>query len=240
MSAPHFAALDAAGLNLQAVFEFSALPADVRAGVAACAPGTTYRQLILIANAGPAMWAALQAARVPGPDPMDDYSRTTVEAWCRDAPGNPHRLLLYPGDAPLGLQRLGELAGWHHPSPFMVGIQPGWGSWFGYRVALLADTALPPTPRVEAPSPCASCSDRPCVAACPGAALAPVFSLDACLDWRLRPCSSCAETCLARLACPVGAEHRYPEAQIRHSYGGSLAMIRHCREAAVPGAPAAT
>jgi len=30
----------------------------------------------------------------------------------------------------------------------------------------------------------------------------------------------------ARSACPVGSEHRYSEAQLRHTYGISLRMIR--------------
>ena len=48
----------------------------------------------------------------------------------------------------------------------------------------------------------------------------------ACIAQRLRADSACALTCPARLACPVGPEHRYSSAQMAHSYGISLAMLR--------------
>jgi hypothetical protein len=48
------------------------------------------------------------------------------------------------------------------------------------------------------------------------------FALPRCLEYRRRPDSACAFTCLARLACPVGSDHRYDAAQLRHSYGQSL------------------
>lgn len=230
MSTPVFAPLDAAGLNLQAVFDCRALPAAVREHLDALVPGTSFRQLILIGNGGGAFWQALLAAGRHSADPMDDFSRDTVEAWCRDTLGDPRRHLLYPGEAPIGLQSLGELAGWHHPSPFMVGIQAHWGSWFAYRAALLADSMLPTTPRLSTASPCARCVSRPCVTACPAHALDEGFRLKRCLDERLREDSPCAATCLARLACPVGQAQRYPDAQIRHSYGRSLDMLRRYRD----------
>ena len=90
------------------------------------------------------------------------------------------------------------------------------------------DLQFSPFFRVHRAPPCASCDRRPCVAACPANALTGEdFDLDACLHWRMAPASTCADTCLARLACPVGAEHRYDAAQIRHSYGCSLDMLRH-------------
>ncbi len=224
MSSPAFAALDAAGLNLQAVFDVATLPADVRAGL----PRTAPRQLILVGHAGSGFWRALLQSNTTGAHPMDDFSRHVVTAWLAGLTDMADVHWLYPGETAVGLQRLGQLAGWHHDSPFKVGVHPGWGSWFAYRAAVLADTHLPVTPRAELlASPCRTCEGTPCVSACPARAMdGDGFSLPACLAHRTRPDSSCATTCLARLACPVGTQFRYPPDQIEHMYGHSLTMIR--------------
>ena len=130
-------------------------------------------------------------------------------------------------------QRLGALAGWHHASPFWVGVDADLGSWFAYRAVLLLDTALPVTPRREAGSPCAGCVDKPCISACPAGALASEqtggWRLHACLDWRKQPGSSCLDRCLARNACPVGERYRYADQQIAYHYLHSMRHIReHC------------
>lgn len=231
-AAPDFAALDDAGLNLHAVFDFASLPADVRAQLQrdVCTPHAC-RQLILIGNAGRALWAALRASGFSAADPIDAFSVRAVAQWfARQLPGHRYTLL-YPGEAPVGLQALGRLAGWHHATPFKVGILPGWGSWFGYRVALLADTALPPTPPLQVESPCLSCAARPCIAACPAEAMAGGdFALDRCAAHRLQPDSDCAYRCAARDACPVGQDHRYEADHLRHTYGASLgALARYFR-----------
>lgn len=191
-------------------------------------------------------------------DPIDDFSVRTVERWLAEhfaqekaegtnaaeetgrkgktgAEANtentaPRHAIIYPGEHAVGLQALGKLAGWHRPSPMMIGIDERWGTWFAYRVALLADTDLEPTPPVRGASPCARCTERFCAAACPAGALdGAAFALDKCVAWRKRPDSPCRTTCLARLACPVGAEHRYDEAQIYHTYSRSLQAIeRYC------------
>lgn len=222
MNAARFAPLDAAGLNLQAVFPVAFLPAAMRDKTV-----DGFAQLILIGNAGPTLGRAALSAAMDPDHPIDVYSVNVVSRWLDTLPGGRERHVMYPGETPVGLQALGELAGWHHPSPFMVGIQPGWGTWFAYRVAVLANTSLPPTSPLQTRSPCEACVDRPCVSTCPARAMAGGrFSLDDCLRWRRAAGSSCEHTCLARLACPVGIGHRYDEAQIRHGYGQSLRMIR--------------
>ena len=68
---------------------------------------------------------------------------------------------------------------------------------------------------------------RPCISACPaGAVSIEAFALDKCIAYRQQDGSACQFTCLARSACPVGSGHRYSEAQLRHTYGISLRMIR--------------
>ena len=224
-----FPTLAAEGLNLQAVFDLASLPDDVLASLALDAGERgRYTQLLLIGHRGRQLWQTLQARGMAGEHPIDDFSR--ARATQLFAPGGAlagHRFrVLFPSQQPVGLRHLGELAGWHHDSPFRVGVHANWGSWFAYRAVVVTDTALPVTPRLQTASPCDSCSDRPCVSACPAGALAPDFDLSACLNHRKQPDSPCLDRCLARNACPVGAEHRYTEAQTSYHYLQSMPAIR--------------
>lgn len=221
------------GLNLQAVLDLDGLPGDVTAGIRAVRPDISrFRQLILIGHAGPRLWQALQASPFAAADePMDSFSLDLLRRYITGAcPGNSFAIL-YPGaERSVPLQRLGELAGWHHASPFRIGIHREWGSWFAYRAVVLADTDFPPTPPPVTDSPCNSCRQRPCAAACP---VPPLDDTDAslalCLDYRLTEGSRCREQCPARLACPVGSEYRYSTEQIRYHYGRSLQTLKACR-----------
>ncbi len=215
--------LAAAGLNRQHVFDLAALPAEIAATLGATAG---FRQLILLGHGGRRLWECVQAAGGAGGDPVDDYCARAVADWfAAELPGHRYRIV-YPGSAAVPLQRLGTLAGWYHPTPFMVGIDPEWGTWNAYRAVVLADTGFSPSRPVDRSSPCTSCQARLCTTACPAGAMNDGgFALQKCLAYRKRGDSKCRNTCLARIACPVGSEHRYDDEQIRHSYSISLAMI---------------
>lgn len=231
MSACDFSALDRVGLNLQAVFNLDSLPATMQRQLLQCVEdGRAFRQLILIGNAGPRLWSALKAAGMGGSDPIDEFSVRSVSGWFRAHFGDAAHLFIYPGSSAIGLQTLGTLAGWHHASPFKVGIHQDWGTWFAYRVALLADTALPETLSNPTTSPCESCRNEPCIPACPAQAMTGgEFALDQCIDYRRQPGSRCATSCIARLSCPVASDRRYPPEQVTHVYSKSLEMIEHFR-----------
>ena len=236
------ARFDQAGLNRQHVFDLDSLPDEIRSKL-----GETedFRQLILLGHGGKQLWECVQAAGIAGEHPIDDYTIQTIKQVFTEQLADHRYRLLYPGDAPVGLQQLGKLAGWHQPSPFMVGIDAEWGSWFAYRAVVLADTDFFPFLPVDPGTsrcfygpgasscfhgrshPCSTCSEQPCISACPAAALSDgIFALDKCIAYRRQDGSACQFTCLARVACPVGSEHRYSEAQLRHTYGISLRMIR--------------
>ena len=223
MTRVDFSALDAVGLNLQAVFRLAALPSEV---AAALDPEGRHRRLILIGHGGRTLWERVKAAGLATEHPIDEFTRARVAEWlAAQLPGVAHELV-YPGDTPVGLQALGRLAGWHHESPFRVGVNAAWGSWFAYRAVLLVDADLPVTPALAGESPCAACAGQPCVSACPADALRErEFSLAKCIAYRRQPDSRCRVTCVARTSCPVRPEHRYDDAQIAHSYVRSLAMI---------------
>lgn len=235
---PLKALLDDAGLNRQHVFALQALPDDLLQPLALQAHE---RQLILLGHGGRRLWQQVQQQlqqnpqSLPEDHPIDAHSVRTARRWLEAvAPGARYRLV-YPKGQPgglaegrhVGLQRLGQLAGWHHASPFMVGVDAHWGSWFAYRVVIVADTELPSSEVSDMGHPCSICAAKPCITACPAGALeSGRMDLAACHRHRLAPNSSCALACLARQACPVGAEHRYEDSQIRHSSAGSLAVIR--------------
>ena len=234
-----FAPLTAQGLSLHAVLDLASLPADVQASLALTPQERArYRQLILIGHQGRGFWQALQARGWHGSDPVDTFVGECIQAWMNGPLAGHAWVQVFPGPRPVGLQRLGELAGWHHPSPFWVGVDAEWGSWFAYRAVVLADTVLPLTPRRALPSPCLDCSGQPCVAACPAQALSPIGAqgvdtrppaaagLRACVEYRLQPGSVCQDRCLARTACPVGAVHRYDDPQVAYHYLQSLPAIR--------------
>lgn len=219
--------LDDAGLNRHAVFDIAALPEDVRASPAIVeATATRYRQLILIGHAGRALWDAVTASGIRSDDPIDDFTVRTVHRWFAERQPDNAFEILYPGPRLIGLQRLGQLAGWHHATPFMVGIDRKWGSWFAYRAVVLADTDFAPTPAVVSDHPCMTCEEKICIASCPGGAMGEgSFDLDKCVGYRKQEDSACKASCMARLSCPVGAEHRYRDEQIRHTYSISMRAI---------------
>jgi epoxyqueuosine reductase len=220
-------ALARCGLNRQHVFDLADLPPAVIATLGDTAP---WRQLVLLGHGGKELWERVKAAGIAGEHPIDDFTVRSIErCFAEHLPANRYRIA-YPGDAPVGLQQLGALAGWHHAAPFMVGIDPDWGSWYAYRAVVLADTGFCPFPAVDRSNPCSRCVNRPCIAACPAQAMAGGgFSLARCAAYRLQPGSACAFTCQARLACPVGSAHRYDADQLRHTYSISLRTLRAYR-----------
>ena len=195
-----FAALDAVGLNLRAVFALDQLPDALRDALRnECDAARNYSQLLLIGNGGRAMWQAILREGGRSADPIDDFSVRAVRRWLAAQASGRSYEIVYPGERLVGLQSLGECAGWHFASPFMVGINERWGTWFAYRVAVLADTDFEPTRPVPGESPCTACRPRPCVSACPGKAIeSDEFNLANCVRYRLRADSACQTTCMAR------------------------------------------
>jgi len=101
------------------------------------------------------------------------------------------------------------------PSPLGMLIHPELGLWHAYRGALAFAERLALAPVEPVASPCDSCPERPCLTACPvGAFTASGYDVAACVahldSGRGGACLTGG--CQARLACPVGVEHRYAPA----------------------------
>lgn len=226
------ALLNHAGLNCHAVFDMASFPLDVRERlIDRCPQAASYRQLILIGHGGTAFWQALQASgrdftRNDIGHPVDGFTVSIVQEYLQSEFAGSAYEIIYPGSYTVSLQELGKLAGWHHPSPLMVGINSTFGSWFAYRAVVLANTDLPVTTPVQTASPCASCVAKPCISSCPAAAFDNgQFNLPKCIGYRQQADSACKNTCMARVSCPVGSEHRYSEEQIHYHYGRSMQVI---------------
>lgn len=215
--------LAAAGLNLCALL-------DARDIDDPAVPDNT-RTLVLIGSYGSRLWQRVRASEhAHSDDPVDNFCAAAVTDAMQALAGDCGWTLLFPHRSPAPLlQNLGQVAGWHHPSPLGNGIHPLHGLWFAYRAVVALDTALTPSSiGARHESPCLSCTGQPCIQACPADALQPGKppNLTACVGYRVTPKSPCAERCLAREQCPLGTEARYPDEQIRYHYRQSLQSLQ--------------
>ena len=147
-------------------------------------------------------------------DPLDRFSRRVIDKLAEAFGAVP----LYPFGGPRHwpFQRWAQRAEPVHPSPIGLLVHPVYGLWHSFRGALGLREALdlPEAPRP--PSPCVSCLEKPCLGACPVQAFAPAGYAVAVCAAHLRSAagSNCLERgCLARRACPVGADHAQEAAQ---------------------------
>ena len=212
------------GLNLHAIFNLAQLPPEMMAKLDI--PPHAYRQLIVLGHGGKAMWESLKVSGIQSDNPVDTFSIQAIQRYFAQYLPDAGYDVIYPGICPVGLQALGRLAGWHHASPLMLGINATWGTWYACRVVVLADTDFATTVPLQGTPPCASCQHKPCVDHCPAAALAEgVLDFQKCIDYRKQSASKCKSTCLARVSCPVAGEHRYSAAQIEYHYSISMKII---------------
>lgn len=216
------------GLNIQAVFNISDLPVSLLKGIDGLDVNTDdFNQLIVIGHLGRELWSCVKQTQfVLKDNPIDSFSVQAVRGFFDFYWPNHKYEILYPGDAVIGLQQLGVLSGWHHASPFKVGINNKWGTWFAYRAVVISKTNFPTTSFVESISPCISCKDQVCISACPANALDNgELNFNGCIDYRKQEKSICKDVCLARVNCPVGSEYRYTDEQINYHYGVSMKTI---------------
>lgn len=192
---------------------FHPVPGD---GVPRLPDGRSVATLVVVGNAGAAMWRSFTEAR-------ESWSRTDpLDAWVRKVLGVVAQDLgahaVYPSDGPpwLPFQRWGQRAESVVPSPIGPLIHPLFGLWHAYRGALgFADRVGVP-PREAVASPCESCAEKPCLDTCPVSALRPgAYDVPACVGHiesaAGRDCGALG--CRARRACPVGPEYRYAAEQ---------------------------
>ncbi len=226
---PGISRLASLGLNLFASFPYALLPSEQRSSLKECYPeanGNTH--IIIIGHGGTHLWNQIRHELNSSPDPIDTYSRKSLSRFCQQLLGHGQYRILYPGEENPPLQQLGQIAGWHNPSPLGIGINSEWGLWYAYRAMAVTEHPLPTISSPLQASPCDSCNGDFCVLACPAEAVnrKSGLNLKRCADFRLRRRSPCADSCPARMACPVQAKHRYSSEQLRYHYQNSLETLR--------------
>ncbi len=169
------------------------------------------RAIVVVASGGPRLWEAfLEACRedagalLDHEHPLDAFVRRAVAS--ADPSGTWH--FAAAGEAlPLDFRTLAVLAGLGAPSRLGLVLDPGWGPWLGLRAARFVPWELPPGAPAE--DLCGGCPG-PCEVACPGEAFVDHrWSVQRCAAFH-EQADTCARSCAARAACPVGAEHIYP------------------------------
>lgn len=209
------------GLNLVGVTSVASYDAGMASErrLARRLPGA--ESVVVVGNGGGAFWDAYRgfcAAR-PGherrPDPLDEFTREVVDAAYAPLAGSAPMRVLYPfGFAEDGVSftRLARLAGLGRESVVGVLVHPVYGPWIALRAAILVPGRLEAPRPADGFDPCPSCTERPCIPACPGDAVSREgWSVPRCGAHRARRDDPCAARCHARAACILAPEHRYPD-----------------------------
>jgi ferredoxin-like protein FixX len=170
------------------------------------------RQVILIGNAGPDMFARFARSGAPT---MDVWTRVVVDVLAEDLGAK----ALYPFDKPAHpFLTWAQRGGAGFTSPLGLNIHPTYGLWHAYRAALLFPVEFD-LPRISVGAhPCESCADKPCLSACPVDAFdGSSYDIAACGEHiKSEAGQTCMEGgCLARGACPIGTAYKYHPQQTK-------------------------
>ncbi len=175
------------------------------------------RSLLLVGNAGPAMWRAFSAAPEFGDGEADALDRWTARVLTPIAAGFDAEAVFPFGGPPYRpFQRWAMRAEGLKASPLGILIHPRFGLWHAYRGALIFAERLGLPAPDPAPSPCDDCAEKPCLTGCPAAAFGPAgYDVEACVAHIVAPAGQdCrAQACRARRACPVGQRYHYDPGQ---------------------------
>lgn len=191
-------------------------------GLPALAQGRAPAVVWLVGQVGSECWQAFAASPFYSdgqPDPLDRWSKAIGNRLAAQCDG----VAIYPSDGPpyYPFQQWAARCEALQTSPLMLQIHPRYGLWHAYRFALVApellpDDALDLVARRPMPTDlCGSCAGQPCLHACPVQAFTGTsYRVDECAAHLHRPQGQdCMQAgCLARVACPVGADYRYARA----------------------------
>lgn len=171
--------------------------------------------LVLIGNAGPALWQSFQADNKTSlngdkSNPLDGWTRSCID----DIAQKFRSRAVYPFDGPPyhPFQQWAMRAEPVYPSPIGPLVHPVYGLWHAYRGALIVDGKIDFPTAEKTASPCETCVLKPCLTRCPVNAFQPeTYDVQACVGHlTVAPKDPCRTSgCLARHACPIGQSYAY-------------------------------
>lgn len=197
-------------------------------GVPTLANGEAAGTVLLIGNAGAAMWQVFQSeGNLTARHPQDTWLRPKIENVAEAVGAQP----VFPNDGPpfVPVQDWAMKAEPVYRSPIGILIHPEFGLWHVYRGALLFEDRIELPARENVPSPCDSCAKKPCLSVCPADAFLPGrFDAPACAAHvESAAGANCRERgCLARRACPVGKDYLYVREQQAFHTAAMLAAVK--------------
>jgi hypothetical protein len=222
------------GLDLVGSATVSAYDAIAPASMAIGPHVPGARSAIVIGNGGGALWEAFRGARRSGAaHPLDEWTRDVVTDAVGPLAVGARLLWPFVDATPrVSFVHLAICAGLGRPSLTGVLVHPEYGPWIALRAAVVVPFELGAPRPADGFDPCPGCVERPCIAACPGAAVGEAgFAPARCAGQRLaaEP-DTCAAGCHARIACVLGRAHRYPDdAQGFHQAAARAAMAADLR-----------
>ena len=228
------------GLNLIGTTTVTAYEASVPAQYHVASLLPQAKTLLVLGNGGGAFWQrfrvyceARPGYREQREHPLDDYTVEVIENSLTpilEREGATYRYL-YPfrfWTEPVSFMHLAQAAGLAGPSILGVMVHPTYGPWIALRAAVLLDLELS-VPSVAAGfDPCPTCTERPCITACPAYAISREkgWDIPACVTHRLQVTTDCVDYCRARYDCVYGREHRYPLDELQYHQQRSFAEMR--------------
>ena len=183
------------------------------------ADGSPSQALLLIGAEGGSLWPTFSQSSEfldKRADPLDRWSRRVGESMARELDG----LAVFPFDGPPFHPFISwaTQSGSVSPSRLGLSLHRRFGLWHAFRFALVLPYEIDHAePAPDTGSACDTCAQTPCLQVCPVSAFdGEQYDVHACYQYlRDTPDAPCHTSgCLARNACPEGAEYRYPDEQV--------------------------
>ena len=165
---------------------------------------------LLIGPLDPGFWAFVTTQPAfTGPDPLDHWSEMAITTLAKDLNAQPFLPYDGPPYHPFISWALRSGEAWESPMGLLVHKDAG--LLVSYRGALRFE-GLVDLP-ASAVSPCETCTDRPCLTACPVSALTPTgYNVPRCKA-HMDVDATCRAACRVRMACPVSQSYPRDPAQ---------------------------
>lgn len=171
-------------------------------------------QIVLVGNAGSAMWDSFQESpeyEDGRADPLDRWSRRIGESVAAEVGCE----VLFPFDGPPypPFLQWAARSGQVFTSPIFLSIHRQYGLWHAYRFALVLHNQPDElNTGGDMTSPCMECDGQPCLHSCPVDAFSPaIYRVEECVNYLRQDARSTCRLrgCAARHACPLAEEFHY-------------------------------